>query len=185
MQVDAQRYLELAEKAGTLASFDIEAIGLRGDYNSVLVVSIKPYGQKVRTFKVTKPGKDKELVAAASAELAKYDVWVGYYSKGFDIPMLNTRLLRWSLPPIPKRHHVDMYYTLKYNLLTARRSQGHLLAWLELPEEKMTVSASVWSEIIAEPDRHMPTMVKRCESDAVGLEALYKRTRHLILEVKR
>jgi hypothetical protein len=30
----------------------------------------------------------------------------------------------------------------------------------------------------------MKTMVKRCESDCSGLEALYKRTSHLIKEIK-
>jgi len=28
-------------------------------------------------------------------------------------------------------------------------------------------------------------MVARCESDAKGLEALYKRTKHLIMDIKR
>lgn len=191
MKLDPQDFLRLTEKAGTLAFLDIEATGLRGDYNSVLVVSIKPSGGQPTSFWVKQPGNDKKVVREAGDALAEYDAWVTYYGKGFDIPMLNTRRLRWNLPPIPKRPHIDMYYALKANLLTARRSQGHLLSWLE-PEgddgttlEKMTVSAEVWNQILADPGRYMPKMVARCESDAAGLEGLYNRTKHLIRDIKR
>ena len=164
---------------------DIESTGLRGDYNSVLCVSLKPYGKKPYTFSIKQPGNDQKVVREVKAELEKYLVWCGYYSKGFDIPMLNTRLLRWKLMPIEKRLHLDMYYALKYNLLTARKSQGHLLSWLGTPQQKMTVSASVWSDILNDVEGEMPEMVSRCESDVKGLEALYKRTRHIIRDLKR
>jgi len=118
-------------------------------------------------------------------ELEKYSVWCGYYSKGFDIPMLNTRLLRWRQAPIEKRMHLDMYYSLKYALLTARKSQGHLLSWLGTPQQKMGVSASVWSDILNDVEGQMPEMIARCESDVKGLEALYKRTRHVVRDLKR
>ena len=185
MQLDAQEYLDLTEGAGKLAFLDIEATGLRGDYNSILCVSIKPFGKKPYTFAVKQPGNDQKVVREAKEALEEYGCWCGYYSKGFDVPMLNTRLLKWGVDPIEKRPHIDLYFTLKANLLTARRSQGHLLSWLETPEEKMTVSAELWNRIIEDLEGTMPVMIKRCESDTAGLEALYRRTRHLIREIKR
>lgn len=184
MQLDAQKFLRLAEKANTLAFVDIEATGLRGDYNSVLVVSVKPFAGKPYSFAVTQPGNDKRVVREAKEALEGYDAWVTYYGKGFDIPMLNTRLLKWGIAPIEKRHHIDMYFTLKHKLLTARKSQGHLLNWLGTPDQKMSVSADVWNDIVVNPAKHMPTMIKRCESDASGLQGLYERTKHLIADVK-
>ena len=183
--VDVQEYLDLVEGAGKLVFFDIESTGLRGDYNSVLCVSLKPYGKKPYTFSIKSPGNDQGVVVAAKKELEKYSVWCGYYSKGFDIPMLNTRLLRWRQAPIEKRMHLDMYYSLKYALLTARKSQGHLLSWLGTPQQKMGVSASVWSDILNDVAGQMPEMIARCESDVKGLEALYKRTRHVVRDLKR
>jgi hypothetical protein len=183
--VDVQEYLDLVEGAGKLVFVDIESTGLRGDYNSVLCVSLKPYGKTPLSFAIVQPGNDQKVVRQAKEVLETYSVWCGYYSKGFDIPMLNTRLLRWKQPPIDKRLHLDMYYALKYNLLTARKSQGHLLSWLGGPEQKMTVSASVWSDILHDVDGHMPKMISRCESDVKGLESLYKRTRHVIRDLKR
>src|SRR5262245_5646436 len=158
MNLGEQDFLRLAEETGTLVFLDIEATGLRGDYNSVLVVSMKPYGRKPYSFSVKQPGHDQRVVREAKEALEKYDCWVTYYGKGFDLPMLNTRLLKWEQEPILKKPHIDMYYTLKSNVLTARRSQGHLLSWLGTPEEKMTVSADVWNRIISDVDREMPTM---------------------------
>lgn len=185
MQLDAQTFLRLVEESNRICFFDIEATGLKGDYNSALVVSVRPFKGKVISFAVEKPGEDRAVVLAAKKELEKYDCWVSYYGKGFDILMLNTRLLRWRKPPIEKRPHVDMYWTLKSNILTAHRSQAHLLGWLGTPEQKMGVSAEVWNRILANPVREMSRMIRRCESDTAGLEALYKRTKHLIRDVTR
>lgn len=185
MQVDAQQFLRLVEAAGTLGFVDIEATGLRGDYNSVLVVSVRRFGGKPVSFSVKRAGLDKDVVLKAKSALEELDVWCTYYGKGFDIPMLNTRLLQHGARPIEKRHHIDLYYTLKANLLTARRSQGHLLSWLHSPAQKMGVSAEVWNQVLAAPRKAMPEMIARCESDTEGLAALYNRTKHLIVEVTR
>ncbi len=177
-------FLRLCESSRTLAVFDLEATGLRGDYNSVLCVSIKAYRGEPRTFSVTRAGDDKKVVKEAKDYLSKFDCVVGYYSKGFDMPMINTRLLKHGLSPVPKIHHIDMYFTLRYNLLTARKSQGHLLDWLDTPEKKMSVSAEEWNRVLSHPKKAMPIMIKRCESDVAGLESLYTRTRHLIKDIK-
>ena len=185
MQIETQAYLDLLEETHKICFFDIEATGLRGDYNSILCISVKPYGLKPVTFKVERPGHDRKVLKDAVECLESFHVWTSYYGRGFDIPMINTRRLRWGDEPVDKRPHLDLYFSLKAKLLTARKSQGHLLAWLGTPESKMTVSATVWSEILAEPAKHMPMMIKRCESDCAGLEALYKRTKHLIAEISR
>ena len=184
MQIDPQIFLRLAEKSRSLFFIDIEATGLRGDYNSVLVVSIRPYGRRPVSFAVSRAGQDRSVLMAAKKMMEEADCWVTYYGKGFDIKMLNTRLLQHGLPPIEKRHHIDMYYMLKSNLLTARRSQGHLLSWLDTPDQKMGVSAEVWNKILSDTSAQMPLMIKRCESDTAGLQALYKRCKHLIRDIK-
>ena len=185
MKLDAQDFLRLVENANTLACWDIESTGLRGDYNSIICLSVKPYNLKPTTFTIKQPGNDQKVVRDAKECLESFDCWATYYGKGFDIKMLNTRLLKWGYPPVEKRPHIDMYYSLKSHLLTARKSQSHLLNWLETPEQKMSVGADMWNEIIRNPVSAMKTMVERCESDCAGLEDLYKRTKHLLVEIKR
>lgn len=186
MKVEVRDYLRLCEAANTLGFFDIEATGLRGDYNSILVASFKHFNDKPVSYVVKQPGNDKGLVRAVRDHLESLDVWVTYYGKGFDIPMLNTRLLKWGYEPVKKKPHLDLYFTLKSGLLTARRSQGHLLSWLEAPEQKMTVGADTWNAILADPKgKPMKVMIERCESDVEGLQGLYERTKHLCADLKR
>ncbi len=185
MQIDAQDYLRLVETANKICFFDIEATGLRGDYNSVLVTSIKSFHGEPFSLSISQPGNDRRVVREASEYLSQFDCWVSYYGKGFDVPMLNTRLLKWGLRPIPQRHHLDLYFLCKAHLLTARKSQGHLLSWLEAPEQKMTVGADVWNQVLTNPKEAMKTMIARCESDTIGLQELYKQVRHLARDIKR
>jgi uncharacterized protein YprB with RNaseH-like and TPR domain len=185
MNIDSKDYLRLVEHSEEICFFDIEATGLKGDYNSILVVSIKPYGKKPISLKVEQVGNDQKVVRLAKDYLESFQCWVSYYGRGFDIPMVNTRLLKWGMQPIEKRFHIDMYFTLKHKLVTSHMSQGHLCSWLKTDEQKMSVSADAWSEMAAKTSIHMPTMVKRCESDVAGLENLYNRTKHLIVEIKK
>jgi len=185
VRIEEQAFLRLVEDANTLGFVDLEATGLRGDYNSVLVVSVKRYQDAPVSFPIAQPGNDKKVVREAKEYLESLDCWATYYGKGYDLPMLNTRLLKWGYDPIEKRPHIDLYYSLKSNLLTARRSQGHLLSWLETPEDKMSVSADVWASVLYDTKKHMKTLIERCESDVIGLQALYERTKHLIREIKR
>jgi uncharacterized protein YprB with RNaseH-like and TPR domain len=182
VQLDSQVFLDLVEDAHKICFVDIESTGLKGDYNSALVVSVKPYNLKPVSFSVKQPGYDIKVVRDAKECMESFACWVTYYGKGFDIPFLNTRLLRWSQEPIAKRPHIDMYYSLKYNLLTGRKSQAHLLRFLDCDQQKMDMSPTEWTEVLATGDTKR--MVLRCESDTAGLESLYKKTRHLIKEIK-
>lgn len=185
MQINAQDYLDMAEQSGKLVFFDIEATGLKGDYNSVLVVSFKPYGQKPYSFSVKQVGNDQKVVREAKAELEKYHCWASYYGKGFDIPMLNTRLLKWGSLPIESKHHIDMYFGLKTHILLGRKSMAAVAGFLGTPEQKMGVGSQAWSEMAFKMDEHMPTMIKRCESDCAVLEDVYRKTRHLLKDIKK
>lgn len=186
MQLDAQLFLEMAKDSGRLCTFDIEATGLSGDYNSVLVTSIKRYGDsKITTFCVDTPGKDREVVRDTIEELGKYACWISYYGKGFDVPMLQARALLHRLPPLEKQCHVDMFFQLVSKVKTARKSQAHFLRWLGTPEQKMDMSPQEWNDVLASPKTAIKKMKARCESDVIGLEGLFNRTQHLILNVTR
>lgn len=185
MRVDAQEYLAMCEETGKLAVWDSEASGLKGDYNSLLCVSVKPFGKDPITFAVKQPGNDQKVAREAAEFLSQFNVWVTYYGKGYDVPMLQTRLLKWGLPRLEKKPHLDVYFLMRSNTVTARRSQAHYLDWLGTKEKKMSLSADVWNMVLENPAKVMPTMVARCESDCAGLEELYKQTKHLVIDISR
>lgn len=185
MKIDAQEYLKLVEQTCKLCTFDIEASGLRGDYNSTLCVSIKPYGMAPYTFQVAQHGNDQKLVREAKEELEKYSCWLTYYGKGFDVKFLNTRLLKWGYEPIKPKHHIDLYYVLKANTTMSRRSMAQYAGLLETHDQKMGVSPNVWSEMGFKMKEHMPLMIDRCESDTKVLEMVYDKTKHLIKDITK
>jgi uncharacterized protein YprB with RNaseH-like and TPR domain len=185
MKIDAQRFLEMAEECNSIVFFDIECTGLRGDYGTMLCASFLPFqDEKATTFRVKRVGNDKKILKQTREMLEAHDVWVTYYGKGFDIPFVNTRLFRHSQPLVDKRLHLDLYYTGRHSLLTARRSQGHMLNWLEASKDKMSVSASMWAEVNVRPDA-LDVMQERCESDVQGLREFYKQAKVLVKDLKR
>lgn len=185
MQLKTQEFVELAEKAGEIVFFDIECTSLGPDYGSVLVASFKPLGKKPISVPVVTPGDDLVVVSQAADILKNFKLWVSYYGKGFDVPFLQARLLRHGLPQLDKRPHADMYFSLRRTLNLSRGSMAHIAAWLKLPEQKMGVSADVWSQVISDPKTHLKTLVARCESDCAVLEKLWHKTRHLVKDIKR
>jgi uncharacterized protein YprB with RNaseH-like and TPR domain len=183
MKLGVQDFLRLVEESKSLVFFDIESTGLKGDYGSALVISVKHFGSPPISFVVSQVGHDQKIVKEARDYMGDQDCWVSYYGKGFDIPFLNTRLLRWGLEPMPSKPHIDMYFVLRSHIATGRRSQAHLLEWLQTKQKKMTVSANTWAEIASNPSG-LKIMRQRCDSDTAGLEALYRKTKHLIRDIK-
>ena len=184
MKLETADFLRLVEQANTLAFIDIEATSLRADYGSTLVVSVKPYQSKPKTFVVSQPGHDQKVVREAKEEMEKYDCWCGYYSKGFDLPFLNTRLLKWGLMPIDKRPHLDLYFAIQPKLAMSRKSQAQLLGFLGTHEQKMGLSPNIWTEVLHDP-KAMKLLIARCESDVTGLQAGYDKVKHMVAEIKR
>lgn len=192
MQVDPQRYLDLVEKSGKLYMVDSESQGREADYGRLYVISVKPYGQDPTSFVIGENMQDKGMVVAARDMIDEADCIVTFYGKGFDVPMINTRLLRYGKLPLKPVHHIDMYFTLKPKIKTGSKSQAHLLEFLHdtmeaagIPaEKKMTVAPNVWSDLPAFYHKNIRILRKRCESDTAGLESLYRAARHLIREIK-
>lgn len=184
MQIDTQAFIELCKETGKLYTWDIEATGLNCDYNSIVVVSVKPYGQVPRTFVVNQPGDDKALVAEVRDFLATGAMWATFYGKMFDVKMMEGRLLKWGLPAMPKKHHLDLFFQLVGKVNTSRKSQAHLARWLELPEKKMDIEPDIWNRIFYDPAA-MALLVERCESDVTTLEQGVIRCQHLCGELTR
>lgn len=183
MQIRPEEILPTLEKAKALCFLDIESTNLKADYGTCLVASIKPYGSPVQTW-TSRPGFDKGLLEEVSRELNNYVVWVTFYGRRFDVPFIQSRLVRHCLPPLPKRHHIDIWQVVKQGTCISRRNQAHLLEWFDLGERKMSLGPDVWAEV-AENPKNVGVLKKRCESDVKGLEQLYDRTKHLIGEITR
>jgi uncharacterized protein YprB with RNaseH-like and TPR domain len=185
MQVDPQEYLDFVEATEQLATFDIEATQLNADLGSMLCASVKPFGKKPYTFKIKAVGNDVKVARDLKDALEEYHCWLTFYGKGFDVPFVNTRLLKWGYEPIEPRHHVDLFFTLKPKTKMSSKGLGRFASLLGTSEQKMGVSQNVWSEMAYNIKKNMAIMTARCESDTIVLEDLYNKTRHLIRDIKK
>lgn len=171
---------------------DTESQGRDGDYGRMYVVSVKPYGKEPTSFVIGENMQDRDMIVAARDMIGEADCIVTFYGKGHDVPLINTRLLRYGKMPLKPVHHIDMYFSLKQKLKTGSKSQAHLLEFLhetmllmKVPlQKKMSVPPSVWSDLPAEYTKNIRILRDRCESDVAGLENLYRVCRHLLRDIK-
>lgn len=201
MQVDVQQFLDLVEDSNRICFWDTETTGRHGDYNSMLVSSIRDK-DGVYTVSTLKPGDDKRVIKATFEMLETYLVVVTYYGKGFDAPFFSSRALRWGLPTfrdLSDLYHLDMYFALRGPLLLGRRSQAHLLEFVQADKhmeqlitkgeekvaQKMTVPPELWNLYQHKPRMAEPVMRQRCESDTEGLKFLYEKTRQMVRDLKK
>ena len=172
MKVEAADYLRLAETAGTVLFFDLETQGLNADYGKILVYSRKWNDEPCRTT-----FGEQKILRAMRADFEKADLLVGYNSRLFDVTYANTRLLENGQPPLPKKHHLDMYFALKAKLCTTSKAMGAVGSLLGAVEEKMKISPKTWRMA------DLPTLAKRCESDVKLLQEVYNKTKHLVITI--
>lgn len=175
----------MVEQTNQLVFFDIESSGgFNADFGSTLCVSFKVFEQEPVTLKIKQVGNDQKVVREAKEILEQFQCWCSYYGKGFDVPYLNTRLLKWGYKPVKPRHHLDLYFTLKPKTKMSRKGLGSYADFLKLETPKINVSQNVWSEMPFKMG-NMKELVMRCEGDCTTLEQLYVKTRHMVAEIKR
>jgi uncharacterized protein YprB with RNaseH-like and TPR domain len=185
VQLDAQDFIRLVESNRSLAIWDTESVGFNADYGTLLCGSIKTVHGGIETYQVVQLGNDKRVAREFKERLESFDAWVTYFGKGHDVPFLNTRLLRHGLDPVERRPHIDLFYSLKYALKLSSKSQAQLLSFLGTPEQKLHLGPDSWAELGVDFNKRMKAIVERCESDVMGLEAGFHRTKHVIRDIKR
>jgi len=185
MNLSKQEYLQWAEDRGKVAIVDTESTGLNGDYNSLLVVSIKPFGKEITSFVVTRPGDDRKLTKDAIEFLRQFEVFVAHFGKYHDVPLLVSRNVFHRLPAWQPRYEIDTWLFAKKQLKLSRNSQAHIARWLGTKEQKMDLSPQEWNEVLAHPKKQLPLLVARCESDVKTLEEDYSIMRPYMMDTGR
>jgi uncharacterized protein YprB with RNaseH-like and TPR domain len=156
----------------TIAVFDLETTDLSADFGRLLCGSILTYpSMEMRTFRyddyANDPHDDRELAIAIRDHLSGHHITVGYYSKGFDIPFLNTRLLVHGEQRMPQMLHIDpIWFYRGWRGMKVRSSKMKVIAKvLNLDEQKMDVPDETWINARHGDKEAMDVICERCESD--------------------
>ena len=126
---------------------------------------------------------DKDIVIETRDELEKYDLLIGFYTLGFDLKFLNSRLMYWNKRPLDRRLHLDVYRVAKTLFNTSSRSLGALTQFLNIPG-KNHVDFTFWQSAVMEGDKKaMKYIIEHCRLDLEILEQLHNRIKRQIKSI--
>ena len=140
------------------AVVDLECTSLKSDLGFLLCGGILPLGGTAKVIGLhdvgTSEGRlriDHKLAVAIKHELEKYDGWITWNGKMFDVPFLNDRLMFCGENPVEKRFHIDVMYYARMGQAAMTSSR---LDWVAkamgCPFRKTELDMNTWSEAAAE-----------------------------------
>jgi uncharacterized protein YprB with RNaseH-like and TPR domain len=156
-----------------IAVFDLETTALIGDLGRLLCASVLSLPEdNMITFRQDEVKKkksmadDREICVQVRDYLESHHMTIGYYSKGFDIPFLNTRLAAHDERHLMPMLHLDPIWFFKgWRGLKPRSSKLKVVAeFLEL-EPKPDVPVEVWVNAQGGDKEAIDILVDRCEAD--------------------
>lgn len=110
---------------------------------------------------------DEELVTDLRDLLSDHHVLSAYYGKGFDFPLIQTRLKHHGRGTMDSRLFYDPIYAYRgwRGFKPKSSSLENVAKFLGLKEEKQEVRPETWLKARAGNKDAMETAVERCESD--------------------
>lgn len=160
----------------------------KSDINSIISFGYKFLGDKqarcINVWDITKNfnkkrNDDRDFVRAISKVIQEADVIVTHNGKKFDLKMLNSRLAKHGLPPVPKIIHVDTKEVAKNKLSLYSNSLDELAKFLSCtPKMKFLDKWDLWVSIMfdapgAKLDRAKRLMDKYCKQDVDTLNEVF------------
>jgi DNA polymerase III epsilon subunit-like protein len=116
---------------------------------------------------------DGRIVASLADQIRKADVVVAHNLDGFDLPVLNTRLLDLRLPPLPTVTTIDTLKVAKRNFRQVFNRLSYLAEFLGI-ESKHEMSFEDWRQACAGNQKALSKMRAYGRQDVVVLEQVYR-----------
>lgn len=177
-----------------MAFVDLETTNLKGNFGRILCASVADNFGNVRTFRLDDPAfsgrkrrDDSRLAVALKEYLEQFDILIGWNSKMFDIPYLNTRLLIANEPPMRMDiMHIDpMYKAGKGSLTLHSRRLDAVAKTFRLPVQKTGLDPDIWNDAADGEKDAMDYVVEHCEHDVLVLRMVFHILKPLMKIVHR
>lgn len=134
----------------------------------------------VRRKKARDMTDDRALLVDLRDHLEQHHVLSGWFSKGFDIPHLRTRLVLHGERPLKELLHLDCIWQYKgwRGIRPRSAKMKHVTAFFGF-EEKPDVPAEVWLKARTGNKKAIDEVVDRCEADVRITRQLAEKTLEL------
>jgi uncharacterized protein YprB with RNaseH-like and TPR domain len=163
--------------------WDIETSGLAATFAGMFCATVKVLGQPPATYRIdespnykAEPWDDKHLCIQVRDELEQCQIAVGYNSNVFDLPFLNSRLIKHKervVSPIVK--HVDLYLVARYRMKLHSARLESLLEHLGTKTRKTPLAPETWRHAAAGSKKALNEVVAHNIPDVVALEEAFLR----------
>jgi uncharacterized protein YprB with RNaseH-like and TPR domain len=168
--------------------YDIETTQLDAEMGHMLTAAWKELGSsKVHSVSIHQSPNydrdrtnDKYVVEKLAEALLGADIIVGHYSKNFDFPFIQTRLIEHKLPTLPQLPHIDTWGIARKHLKMKSNRLDRLGTFLGAKAEKTYLNLKIWKKAEA---GHLPSLryiLKHNVADIELLEEVYLRLRPLL-----
>lgn len=159
-----------------VAYWDLETWDLSPQFGAVLCASVLDSSAgKMKSFRIddyVKAGKaedlqdDRALLVDVRDHLETFHITAGWFSKGFDIALLRTRLVMHGERPLKEHLHFDgIWYFRGWRGLKPMSSKMKHVAEFFGAEKKPDVTPETWMKAKAGNKKAMNEVVDRCEAD--------------------
>jgi uncharacterized protein YprB with RNaseH-like and TPR domain len=163
--------------------WDIESTGLNATFGTILCIGWKWHGAKAVKCPTILDGQnkdmldDKALVQRFVEAFAECDYHITWYGKKFDHKMIQSKLIRHGLDPLPPKPHLDLWETARRHF---RLHSNRLVVWqefLDVAHTKTPIDFRAWREAALGSKKAMKDVVSHCIADVWVLEEVFDRLR--------
>lgn len=120
---------------------------------------------------------DSALCHIAYEILKDADGIVTHNGKRFDVKVLNTRLAKCGLPPLPKIPHADTCVIAKRGLSLYSNSLNEVAKFFDLETKMENGGWQLWVDVFNGDKKAKKTMVEYCKQDVRVLEQVFNELR--------
>lgn len=169
--------------------FDIESTGLNATFGTVLTIGYKWLDKKTihtpTILDYSKKGMldDKGLVADFAKVYETADITVGHYSSRFDVPMLQSKLLKNGLPPLAPVKHIDTWDVARKNFKLHNNRLNSLAGFLGTNHQKTAIDFESWLQAAHGSKKHLKEVVDHCRYDVLVLEEVFNKIKPWIRQM--
>lgn len=178
-----------------IAFFDIEATDLKANFGRLLCMSVADQFGALTTLRADDPSlrgervrDDLKLAQACRDLLESFDIIVGWNSRAYDVPFIDSRLIIGGDARTIRKDlmHVDpMWKAGRFSMALQSRRLDSVAQTFRLDQQKTPIEFEAWMDAAMGDSEALDYVVQHCEADVLTLRAAFNRLKPLVRTIHR
>ena len=130
--------------------WDIESTGLNATFGTILCIGWKWHGQRKVTVDTILDGShtgmldDSGVVHRFASVFQEADYHVTWYGAKYDLPMVQTKLMKYGMAPLPTITHLDLWFHARYKMRLHNNRLATVSEYLGVAHRKSPLVFDDW-----------------------------------------